>query len=68
MKNKIITFKEPFTENISFFVAANNETHGGWTKVDGFVNIPFADHDALHNAIDGYIAIIMVETILGEVE
>ena len=35
-------------------------------KVDGFVNIPFADHDALHNVIDDSVAAIMVETILGE--
>ncbi len=68
-KNKIITFQGAFHgRTLASLFAANNETHirGFGPKVDGFVNIPFADHDALHNAIDDYTAAIMVETILGE--
>ena len=35
-------------------------------KVNGFINIPFGDHEALNDAIDDSVAAIMVETILGE--
>jgi len=68
-KNKIITFKGAFHgRTLASLYAANNESHieGFGPKVDGFINIPFADHEALHNAIDDSVAAIMVETILGE--
>ena len=68
-KNKIITFKGAFHgRTLASLYAANNQTHikGFGPKVDGFVNVPFGDHDALKKAIDKNTAAIMVETILGE--
>ena len=68
-KNKIITFQGAFHgRTLASLYAANNESHieGFGPKVDGFINIPFADHEALHNAIDDSVAAVMVETILGE--
>ena len=68
-KNKIITFQGAFHgRTLASLYAANNESHinGFGPKVDGFINIPFADHEALHNVIDDSVAAIMVETILGE--
>ena len=68
-KNKIITFQGAFHgRTLASLYAANNESHikGFGPKVDGFINVPFADHEALHNAIDDSVAAIMVETILGE--
>ncbi len=68
-KNKIITFQGAFHgRTLASLYAANNEAHinGFGPKVDGFINIPFADHEALNNVIDDSVAAIMVETILGE--
>lgn len=68
-KNKIITFQGAFHgRTLASLYAANNKTHieGFGPKVEGFINIPFGDHDALKNAIDKNTAAIMVETILGE--
>ena len=68
-KNKIITFQGAFHgRTLASLYAANNESHikGFGPKVDGFINVPFGDHEALHNVIDDSVAAIMVETILGE--
>ena len=68
-KNKIVTFQGAFHgRTLASLYAANNEAHinGFGPKVDGFINIPFADHEALNNVIDDSVAAIMVETILGE--
>ncbi len=68
-KNKIITFQGAFHgRTLASLYAANNESHieGFGPKVDGFINVPFADHEVLHNVIDDSVAAIMVETILGE--
>ncbi|MFL2660446.1 MAG: aspartate aminotransferase family protein [Alphaproteobacteria bacterium] len=68
-KNKIITFQGAFHgRTLASLYAANNKTHieGFGPKVEGFINIPFGDHDALKNAVDKNTAAIMVETILGE--
>ena len=68
-KNKIITFQGAFHgRTLASLYAANNEAHinGFGPKVDGFINVPFADHEALNNVIDDSVAAIMVETILGE--
>merc|ERR1712167_452913 len=48
--------------------AANNPKHteGFGPKVDGFDQVPFADHEAIKKAINKNTAAIMVETIMGE--
>ena len=48
--------------------AANNPKHieGFGPKVDGFDQVPFADHEAIKKVINKNTAGIMVETIMGE--
>ena len=48
--------------------AANNPKHteGFGPKVDGFDQVPFADHEAIKKAINKNTAAIMIETIMGE--
>ena len=48
--------------------AANNPKHteGFEPRVDGFDQVPFADHEAIKKAINNNTAAIMVETIMGE--
>ena len=48
--------------------AANNPKHteGFGPKVDGFDQVPFADHEAIKKAIKKNTAAIMIETIMGE--
>jgi len=68
-KNKIITFQGAFHgRTLAALFAANNPKHieGFGPKVDGFVQIPFADHEAVKKAIDKNTAAIMIETIMGE--
>ena len=68
-KNRIITFKGAFHgRTLAALFAANNEKHidGFGPKVDGFDQIPFADHEALKKTINKNTAAIMVETIMGE--
>ena len=68
-KNRIITFKGAFHgRTLAALFAANNPKHieGFGPKVDGFDQVPFADHEALKKVINKKTAAIMVETILGE--
>ena len=68
-KKRIITFKGAFHgRTIAALFAANNPKHieGFDPKVDGFDQVPFADHEALKNSITDKTAAIMVETIQGE--
>ena len=68
-KNRIITFKGAFHgRTLAALFAANNPKHteGFGPKVDGFDQVPFADHEAIKKAINENTAAIMVETIMGE--
>ena len=68
-KKRIITFKGAFHgRTLAALFAANNPKHieGFDPKVDGFDQVPFADHESLKEAITDETAGIMVETILGE--
>jgi acetylornithine/N-succinyldiaminopimelate aminotransferase len=68
-KNRIVTFKGAFHgRTLAALFAANNPKHteGFGPKVDGFDQVPFADHEAIKKAINKNTAAIMVETIMGE--
>ena len=68
-KNRIITFKGAFHgRTLASLFAANNPkpTEGFGPKVDGFDQVPFADHEAVKKAINKNTAAIMIETIMGE--
>jgi len=68
-KNRIITFKGAFHgRTLASLFAANNPKHteGFGPKVDGFDQVPFADHEAIKKAINKNTAAIMIETIMGE--
>ena len=68
-KNRIITFQGSFHgRTLAALFAANNPKHteGFGPKVDGFDQVPFADHEAVKKAINKNTAAIMVETIMGE--
>ena len=54
-KNRIITFKGAFHgRTLAALFAANNSKHteGFGPKVDGFDQVPFADHEAIKKAIN----------------
>jgi len=68
-KNRIITFKGAFHgRTLAALFAANNPKHteGFEPRVDGFDQVPFADHEAIKKAINKNTAAIMLETIMGE--
>ena len=68
-KNRIITFQGAFHgRTLASLFAANNPKHteGFGPKVDGFDQVPFADHEAVKKAINKNTAAIMIETIMGE--
>jgi len=68
-KNRIITFQGAFHgRTLAALFAANNPKHteGFGPKVDGFDQVPFADHEAIKKTINENTAAIMVETIMGE--
>jgi len=68
-KNRIITFKGAFHgRTLAALFAANNPKHteGFGPAVDGFDQVPFADHEAIKKAINKKTAAIMVEIIMGE--
>ena len=68
-KNRIITFQGAFHgRTLAALFAANNPKHtkGFGPRVDGFDQVPFADHEAVKKAINKNTAAIMVETIMGE--
>ena len=68
-KNRIITFQGAFHgRTLAAVFAANNPKHteGFGPKVDGFDQVPFADHEAIKKIINKNTAAIMIETIMGE--
>ena len=68
-KNRIITFQGAFHgRTLAALFAANNPKHteGFGPKIDGFDQVPFADHEAIKKAITKNTAAIMIETIMGE--
>ena len=68
-KNTIITFKGAFHgRTLAALFAANNPKHtqGFGPKVEGFHQVPFADHETLKKSINKNTAAIMIETIMGE--
>ena len=68
-KNRIITFQGAFHgRTLAALFAANNPKHteGFGPKVDGFDQVPFADHEAIKKAINKNTAAILIETIQGE--
>ena len=68
-KNKVITFQGAFHgRTLAALFAANNPKHieGFGPKVNGFDQVPFADHEALKKAVTNNTAAIMVEPIFGE--
>jgi len=68
-KNRIITTKGSFHgRTLAALFAANNPKHtkGFGPKVDGFDQVPFADHDAIKKVISKNTAAILLETIQGE--
>ena len=68
-KNRIITFKGAFHgRTLASLFAANNPKHieGFGPKVEGFDQVPFADHESVKKAINKNTAAIMIETIMGE--
>jgi acetylornithine/N-succinyldiaminopimelate aminotransferase len=68
-KNKVITFQGAFHgRTLAALFAANNPKHieGFGPKVNGFDQVPFADHEALKKTVTDNTAAIMVEPIFGE--
>ena len=68
-KNRIITFQGAFHgRTLAALFAANNPKHteGFGPKVDGFDQVPFADHEAIKKTINKNTAAILLETIQGE--
>jgi acetylornithine/N-succinyldiaminopimelate aminotransferase len=68
-RNRIITFQGAFHgRTLAALFAANNPKHidGFGPKVEGFDQVPFADHEAIKKVINKNTAAIMVETIMGE--
>ena len=68
-KNRIITFQGAFHgRTLAALFAANNPKHtdGFGPKVDGFDQVPFADHEATKKAINKNTAAILLEAIQGE--
>ena len=68
-KNKVVTFQGAFHgRTLAALFAANNPKHieGFGPKVNGFDQVPFADHEALKKAVTDDTAAIMVEPIFGD--
>ena len=68
-KNRFITFQGAFHgRTLAALFAANNPKHieGFGPKVDGFDQVPFADHEALKKVINQNTAGIICEVIQGE--
>ena len=66
---KIITIKGSFHGRTLATISASGQDkliNGFRPVVDGFVPIPYADHEAIEKAIDNKTAAIMIEPILGE--
>ena len=65
----IITFEGAFHGRTIATIAAGGQEkylEGFGEKAPGFVQVPFADHEALKNAIDEKTAAILIEPVQGE--
>jgi acetylornithine/N-succinyldiaminopimelate aminotransferase len=68
-RTQIITFEGAFHgRSAAGIAAAGSEkmTQGFGPLLPGFTHLPWGDHDALHAAIDGTIAAILIEPVQGE--
>tara|TARA_B100001093_G_C26750401_1_gene980834 strand:+ start:157 stop:1320 length:1164 start_codon:yes stop_codon:yes gene_type:complete len=67
-KNKIISFSGSFHGRTMGALAAGgpSKLEGFNTTIDGFVNLPFGDHDLLQKSLDDTVAAILIEPIQGE--
>lgn len=67
-KNKIISFSGSFHGRTMGALAAGgpSKLEGFNTTIDGFVNLPFGDHDLLEKSLDDTVAAILIEPIQGE--
>ena len=68
-KKNIISFEGAFHgRTLAALFAANNPKHteGFGPKVDGFDQVPFADHEAIKRTINKNTAAILLETIQGD--
>ena len=67
-KNKIISFSGSFHGRTMGALAAggSSKLEGFNTTIDGFVNLPFGDHDLLEKSLDDTVAAILIEPIQGE--
>ena len=68
-RNRIITFEGSFHGRTMATISAAGETRlteGFEPLLDGFDRVPFADHEAVRNAITEQTAAIMIEPVQGE--
>ena len=67
-KNKIISFSGSFHGRTMGALAAGgpSKLEGFNTTIDGFINLPFGDHDLLEKSLDDTVAAILIEPIQGE--
>ena len=67
-KNKIISFTGSFHGRTLGALAAggSSKLEGFNSSIDGFVNLPFGDHEELEKSIDENVAAILIEPIQGE--
>ena len=67
-KNKIISFSGSFHGRTLGALAAGgpSKLEGFNSSIDGFVNLPFGDHEELEKSIDENVAAILIEPIQGE--
>lgn len=68
IKNKIISFTGSFHGRTLGALAAGgpSKLEGFNSSIDGFVNLPFGDHEELEKSIDENVAAILIEPIQGE--
>ena len=67
-KNKIISFTGSFHGRTLGALAAGgpSKLEGFNSSIDGFINLPFGDHEELEKSIDENVAAILIEPIQGE--
>ena len=69
LRNEIITFSGSFHgRTLATLAAAGNPNYseGFGPMPEGFISVPFADHDAFKRAINKNTAAVLLETIQGE--
>jgi Ornithine/acetylornithine aminotransferase len=68
-RNRIITFEGAFHGRTLATISAGGQEkylEGFAPRLDGFDQVPFGDHDALHAAINEHTAGILIEPVQGE--